>query len=254
MLAAILWTGWTGPAIAVAFGTALWSCGARFSRHTVMVLGFAAGVPAGAWIAEWGQWSMVPPVVGAVLGAFLGLLVARLAYRLMLGVTICLASALLGLVVSSAIVDSGAVSPSQGAEIAAAARDRAARLAEAVADELQAEVPDQPALDGVRASVQRFWNALQPPERTLVTATTAACALVGLILGFFLRSIAEIAATAMIGAVLVAWGAHAAIGQAGPPLGTWCMATLVLAAVGMAVQAATRPRAPAAAPAAAPAT
>lgn len=242
MLALTLAAGWIGPALAVALGAALWAFGARFSRQAVMVLGFAAGVPAGSAIAEWMQWNALPPVVAAMIGAFAGLVVARLAYRLMLGVAICLAAALLGMIVSSAIVDSGAVSASQGAEVAAAAKDRAARLADAVANELQAEIPDQSAMESVRSSAQRFWNALQPPERTLVTATTAACALTGLVFGFFLRSMAEIAATSTLGAVLVTWGVHGVLGGQGPQLGTWCLATLALAATGMAVQAMSRPR------------
>lgn len=252
MLALTLAAGWIAPALAVAFGAALWAFGGRFSRQAVMVLGFAAGVPAGSAIAEWMQWGALPPVAAAVLGAFIGLVAARLAYRLMLGITICVAAALLGMVVSSAIVDSGAISASQGAEVAAAAKDRAARLAEAVAEELQAEAPDQSVMESVRASVQRFWNALQPPERTLVTATTAACALTGLIFGIFLRSMAEIAATAVFGSVLIAWGMHGALGSQAPQLGTWCLATLALAVTGMVVQTMARPRT-AAAPAAPPA-
>lgn len=246
MIAVTLAAGWTGPALAIAFGAALWAFGARFSRQAVLVLGFAAGVPAGSAIADWMQWGSLPPVVAAVIGAFVGLIAALLAYRLMLGATICVASALLGMVISSAIVDSGAVSASPGAEVAEAAKDRAARLAEAVAQELQAEMPDQSAMESVRGSAQRFWNALQPPERTLVTATTAACALAGLIFGFFLRSMAEIAATAMIGSVLIAWGAHGVLGDGGPQLGTWCLATLALAVTGMVVQTMARPRAAAA--------
>ena len=252
MIAVSLTASWLGPALAVAFGAALWAFGARFSRQAVMVLGFAAGVPAGSAVAEWMQWSALPPVAAAVIGAFIGLVAARLAYRLMLGVTICVAAALLGMVISSAIVDSGAVSASQGAEVAAAAQDRAARLAEAVAEELQAEGADQSVVQSVRSSVQRFWNALQPPERTLVTATTAACALTGLIFGIFLRSMAEVAATATLGSVLVAWGVHAALGEGGPQLATWCVATLALAVTGMIVQTMSRPRT-AATPAAPPA-
>lgn len=245
MLALSLAATWFVPLVAVAFGAALWCCGARFSRHTVTVLGFAAGVPAGAALAEWGQWAYLPPVAGAVLGAFTGLVAARIAYGLMLGAVICVAAALLGLIVSSAIVDSGAVSAGGGAEMAAAAHDRAARLAEAVAQELEAEGADLSAFESVRASARRFWTALQPPEQTLVTATTAASALVGLFLGLFVRSIAEIAATAVLGSVLIAWGLHAAVASPGPSLGTWCIATLALAVIGMAVQAMSRPRAPA---------
>lgn len=244
--------GWFGPALAVAFGAGLWAFGGRFSRLAVTLLGFAAGVPAGAAIAEWMQWSVLPPVIAAVLGAFAGLVVARLAYGLALGLAVCVASALLGMIVASAVVDSGAISASHTAQVAAAAQDRAARLAEAVAQELQSELPEASVLASVRASTQRFWNALQPPEQTLVTATTAACALAGLVFGFFLRPMAEIAATATLGSVLIAWGVHGALGVQGPQLSTWCVATLVLAVAGVVVQTMARPR-PAAAPAAAPA-
>ena len=46
---------WLATAIAIALGAALWAFGGRMSRQAVMVLGFAAGVPAGAAVAEWMQ-------------------------------------------------------------------------------------------------------------------------------------------------------------------------------------------------------
>ena len=190
---------WIMPAIAVAMGATLWAFGARLSRHAVMVTGFAAGVPAGAFAAQWFDMPWLPPVLGAILGAFAGLIIARIAYRLMLMATVGIAAALLGAVLSAAVVDSGAVAAS-GEQMSAAAKQRASELAETVAREMQSSNADQDTREAARDAVERFWNTLDAPERTLVIAATLACGLAGLAFGFFLKSLAEIAATAILGA------------------------------------------------------
>ena len=232
---------WILPAIAVAIGATLWAFGARLSRHAVMVTGFAAGVPAGAFAAQWFDMPWLPPVLGAILGAFAGLIIARIAYRLMLMATVGIAAALLGAVLSAAVVDSGAVAAS-GEQMSAAAKQRASELAETVAREMQSGNADQDTREAARDAVERFWNTLDPPERTLVIAATLACGLAGLAFGFFLKSLAEIAATAILGSILIAWGLNEVLGPSGPRLATWSLATLVLAVAGMVVQTLTSAR------------
>ena len=229
------------PAIAVAIGATLWAFGARLSRHAVMVTGFAAGVPAGAFAAQWLDLPWLPPVIGAVAGAFAGLIIARIAYRLMLMTTVGIAAALLGAVLSAAVVDSGAIAAS-GEQMSAAAKQRAAELAETVAREMQSDNLDEDTREAARHAVERFWNTLDAPEKTLVVAATIACGLAGLAFGFFLKSLAEIAATSIMGSILIAWGLHEALGSSGPRLATWSLATLVLAVAGMVVQTLTAAR------------
>jgi hypothetical protein len=232
---------WIMPAIAVAIGATLWAFGSRLSRHAVMVTGFAAGVPAGAFAAQWLDLPWLPPVLGAILGAFAGLIIARIAYRLMLMATVGIAAALLGAVLSAAVVDSGAVAAS-GEQMSAAAKQRASELAETVAREMQSSNADQDTREAARDAVERFWNTLDAPERTLVIAATLACGLAGLAFGFFLKSLAEIAATAILGSILIAWGLNEVLGPSGPRLATWSLATLVLAVAGMVVQTLTGAR------------
>ncbi len=54
--------------------------------------------------------------------------------------------------------------------------------------------------------------------------------------GFIHPSLAEIAATAILGSILIAWGLNEVLGPSGPRLATWSLATLVLAVAGMVVQ------------------
>lgn len=245
-------TLWIMPAIAVAVGAALWAFGARLSRYAVMVTGFAAGVPAGAMAVQSLQWNWLPPVIGAVVGAFVGLVLARIAYRLTLMAIVGAAAAALGAVLSAAAVDSGAVAPSS-APSSVAGRQRASELAETVARELQSESEGTDTGASARDAATRFWSTLDGPERTLVVAATLACGLAGLAFGFVLKSLSEIACTAVLGSLLIAWGLHAVLGESGPRLATWSLATLVLAVAGMVVQTLTGSREAAPAPAANPA-
>jgi len=152
-----------------------------------------------------------------------------------------IAAALLGAVLSAAVVDSGAVAAS-GEQMSAAAKQRASELAETVAREMQSSNADQDTREAARDAVERFWNTLDAPERTLVIAATLACGLAGLAFGFFLKSLAEIAATAILGSILIAWGLNEVLGPSGPRLATWSLATLVLAVAGMVVQTLTGAR------------
>lgn len=234
-------TVWIMPAIAVAVGGALWAFGARLSRQAVMVTGFASGVPAGAIAVQWLHWEWLPPVLGAIVGAFAGLVLARIAYRITLMVIVGAAAAVLGAVLSAAAVDSGAVAPS-AAPPTAAGRQRASELAETVARELQSESEGTDTGASARDAATRFWNTLDGPERTLVVAATLACGLAGLAFGLVLKSLSEIACTAVLGSVLIAWGLHGVMGPSGPRLATWSLATLVLAVAGMVVQTLTGAR------------
>jgi hypothetical protein len=245
---------WLVPVIAMAIGGVLWAFGARIARHAVLAVGFAAGVPCGAVVAAWLDWSVLPGVVGAVLGAFAGLLLARLSYRLMLIGIITCAAAMIGGVIGGAMVDRG-LAAATGERSVAAARARAAELAETVAREVQSEAAQEsPATASVEAA-RRFWSTLDAPERTLVLATTLACAVGGLALGIFLAPMAEVAATSVLGSVLLSWGLAQALGASGPGAAAWSLATVVLATAGMAVQSlarpSPRPEPPAAPPAAA---
>jgi len=235
------------PAFAVAVGAGLWAFGARCTRHAVMVMGFAAGVPAGAFAAQWLALPWMPQVLGAVIGAFAGLIAARLAYRLMLMTTVGIAAALVGAVLSAAIIDSGAIAAT-AEQATAAAHARAAELAETVAQELRGDASDQATTDAARGALERFWSSLDAPERTLLIASTLACGVAGFAIGFFLKSLAEIAATAIIGSVLMSWGLSEALGISGPRIATWSLATLVLAVAGMVVQMLYTPRATLATP------
>ena len=214
-----------------------------------MVTGFAAGVPAGAFAAQWINAPYLPPVIGAVLGAFIGLATARIAYRLMLMATVGLAAAALGAVLSAAIVDSGAIGPGAAQQQQQSApRARAAELAESVAQELQSGASPQDTQAVALGAAERFWNTLDAPERTLVLAATVACGLAGLAFGFFLKSLAEVACTAILGSVLIGWGLSEVMGASGPSVATWALATLVLSVAGMVVQTLTGGRDARAAP------
>jgi hypothetical protein len=245
---------WLVPVIAMAIGGVLWAFGARVARHTVLAVGFAAGVPCGALASAWLDWAFLPGVVGAVLGAFAGLLLARASYRLMLVGIITCAAAMIGGVIGGAMVDKG-LAAATGERSVAAARARASELAEAVAREVQSERSEESPAAASLAAARRFWSTLDAPERTLVLAATLACAVGGLAMGIFLSSMAEVAATSVLGSILLSWGLAQALGASGPGAAAWSLATVVLATAGMAVQSLARPvprsEPPAAPPAAA---
>jgi len=246
-------SSWLVPVVAMAAGGVLWAFGARVARHAVLAVGFAAGVPCGALLALWLDWPVLPGVIGAVLGAFAGLMLARVSYRLMLVSIITCGAAMMGCVISGAMVDRGLAAAS-GEGSVAAARARAAELAETVAREVRSEDSEQSAAEASADAIRRFWSTLDAPERTLVAAATLACAAAGLALGIFLAPMAEIAATAILGSVLLSWGLAQTLGTSSPGAAAWALATVVLATAGMAVQSLARnPRTtePAASPSAA---
>ena len=151
------------------------------------------------------------------------------------------ALALLAAVLSASLVDRGMVAK-PGMESAQAARARAQQLAQAVASEIEASDAEASPVDRVRAATMRFWESLEKPERTLVLASTLAAGVAGLAFGLFLRSMAEIGVTAIVGALTVSWGLSQVIGPDGPSSTAWCLATAVLSAVGMFVQTMTARR------------
>lgn len=244
--------GWIGPAVAVAFGGALWAFGARFSRQAVMLLGFAGGVPAGAGLATMLGLEWFPPVLGAVAGALVGLVFARLAYRLMLATGVSIAAAMLGAILATALVDRGLLAEeSRRATVAMQARTQ--ELADTVTRELSANEDTRSAAEAVQASLAQLWKSLESPERTLLIATTATCWTIGFLLGLLIPRAAEIAATSLLGSLLITWGLGHVLGDSGPSPGAWGLSTLVLTFVGTAVQAlatnrAARPAAPATPP------
>lgn len=247
-----LTASWIGPALAVALGGALWAFGARFARQAVMLMGFAGGVPAGAGLANLLGLSWFPPVLGAISGALLGLVIARLAYRLMLAVGVSVAAAMLGAILATALVDRGVLAEeSRRATVAMQARTQ--ELTDTVTRELAANEDTASAAEAVRGSLEQLWRSLESPERTLLIATTCACALVGFLLGLLVPRAAEIAATSLLGSILIAWGLGHALGDTGPSPGAWGLSTLVLSVVGVTVQGLTRGGARAAASPAAPA-
>jgi hypothetical protein len=233
-------SSWVGPMLALGIGAVLWSVGGRISRDALGVLGFAMGVPVGAVTATWLGWAWLPPLVGAIVGAIGGLVLARAAYRFALIVVMTAASAALGAVICAALVDRGVVAPPERqAEVAA--QSRAAELADAMSDELKRHDDGQALVHASAGAAQAFWQSLDGPERTLVAAGTLACAAVGLGVALLVPTVAGVAATAMAGAVMLAWGLGQLLGQGGPGLAAWAVATTVLAAAGMAVQAVTAP-------------
>jgi hypothetical protein len=234
-----LTASWIGPALAVAFGGALWAFGARFARQAVMLMGFAGGVPAGAGVANLLGLAWFPPVLGAIAGALIGLVIARLAYRLMLAVGVSVAAAMLGAILATALVDQGVLAEeSRRASVAMQARTQ--ELTETVTRELAANEDTASAAEAVRGSLEQLWKSLESPERTLVIATTSTSWLVGFLLGLFIPRAAEIAATSLLGSIFIAWGLGHALGDTGPSPGAWGLSTLVLTAVGVTVQALTR--------------
>jgi hypothetical protein len=234
-----LTASWIGPALAVAFGGALWAFGARFARQAVMLMGFAGGVPAGAGVANLLGLAWFPPVLGAIAGALIGLVIARLAYRLMLAVGVSVAAAMLGAILATALVDRGVLAEeSRRASVAMQARTQ--ELTETVTRELAANEDTASAAEAVRGSLEQLWKSLESPERTLVIATTSTSWLVGFLLGLFIPRAAEIAATSLLGSIFIAWGLGHALGDTGPSPGAWGLSTLVLTAVGVTVQALTR--------------
>jgi hypothetical protein len=233
-------SSWVGPMLALGIGAVLWSVGGRVSRDALGVLGFAVGVPVGAITATWLGWIWLPPLAGAIVGAIGGLVLARVAYRLALIVVMTAASAALGAVICAALVDRGAVAaPDRKDEVAAQAR--ATELADAMSDELQRHGDGRALVHASASAVATFWRSLDGPERTLVAAGTLASAAVGLGVALLVPAAAGVAATAMAGAVMLAWGLGQLLGEGGPGLATWAVATAVLAAAGMAVQAVTAP-------------
>jgi len=245
----VIAAGWIGPAVAVAFGGALWAFGARFSRHAVMLLGFAGGVPAGAGLASMLGLEWFPPVLGAVVGALIGLVFARLAYRLMLATGVSLAAAMLGAILATALVDRGLlVDESRRATVAMQARTQ--ELTDTLTRELSANEDTRSAAEAVQASIGQLWKSLESPERTLLIATTATCWTVGFLLGLLIPRAAEIAATSLLGSLFITWGLGHALGESGPSPAAWGLSTLVLTFVGSAVQTLARKgSAPPAAPA-----
>jgi hypothetical protein len=234
--APVLAAGWIGPAIAVAFGGALWAFGARFSRQAVMLIGFAGGVPAGAALASTLGLAWLPPVLGAVIGALAGLVIARLAYRLMLALGVSFAAGMLGAILATALVDRGVLAEeSRRATVAMQARTQ--ELADTVTRELAQNEDTRSAAEAVQASLQQLWQSLESPERTLVIASTAAAVLIGFLLGLLIPRAAEIAATSLLGSLLIAWGLGHVLGESGPTPGAWGLSTLVLTMVGASVQA-----------------
>jgi hypothetical protein len=105
-----------------------------------------------------------------------------------------------------------------------------------VTRELQDASADSPPFEALRAATLRFWETLDKPERTLVLAATLASGVAGLAFGLFLRSMAEVGVTSIVGAMAVSWALSQIIGPGGPSTTAWCVATAVLALVGMAVQ------------------
>ena len=239
MESSALTASWIGPALAVAFGGALWAFGARFARQAVMLMGFAGGVPAGAGVANLLGLAWFPPVLGAIAGALIGLVIARLAYRLMLAVGVSVAAAMLGAILATALVDQGVLAEeSRRASVAMQARTQ--ELTETVTRELAANEDTASAAEAVRGSLEQLWKSLESPERTLVIATTSTSWLVGFLLGLFIPRAAEIAATSLLGSIFIAWGLGHALGDTGPSPGAWALSTLVLTTVGVTVQALTR--------------
>ena len=226
---------WFGPLLAGVVGAAFWACGAKFSRQAVMLVGFCAGVPFGGMAAGWIAWSWIPPVVGAILGAFVGLIAVRIAYRCMLSLTIGVVAALLAAVLSSALVDRGAIAVGD-LHLSRATTARAAALADSSSSEIQSNESEQNMLAATRSAIERFWTTLDRPEQTFVFASTVACGAAGLLLGFFAKRLAELVTTSILGSILIAWALGQAMGNSGPSLATWALATLVLSVAGMVVQ------------------
>lgn len=226
---------WIVPALAVAFGGALWAFGARFSRHAVMLLGFAGGVPAGAALADLLGLDWFPPVAGAVAGALVGLVVARLAYRLVLAAGFSVAAGMLGAILAAALVDRGMLAE-ESRRATVAMQARAQEVADTVTRELAATEDGAIAAQTVQASLQQLWTSLESPERTLMIASTATGWLVGMLLGLLLPRAAEIASTSLLGSLFIAWGLGHALGDAGPSATAWGLSTAVLTVVGVTVQ------------------
>lgn len=243
---------WLMPAVALAFGAAVWGFGARVARPAISILGFTAGVPGGVMLRDLLGLESIPQVAAAVIGAFAGLILARLAYRLMLAVTVGAALALLAAVLSASLVDTGVVAK-PGMESVQAAQARARQLADTVTTELESADADAPPFQALRGAVNRFWESLDKPERTLVLATTLAAGAAGLAFGLFLRGMSEIGVTSIVGSMAISWGLSQVIGPQGPSTPTWCLATAVLALVGMVFQTMSAKKPAAAEPAAAPA-
>lgn len=244
-------TAWLVPLIAIAFGGALWAFGSRLARHAIALIGFAGGVPAGATIASALALEWFPPVAGAVAGALIGLLLAKVAYRLVLACGVSVAATMLGCILATALVDRGLlVEESRRATVAMQARTD--ELAQTMARELAADPEIRASANELRARVAEFWTSLESPERTLVLASGATAALVGFLLGLLVPSVAEIAATSLLGSLFIAWGLGHALGGSGPSPSAWLLATTVLTLVGAAVQGLSsnrrQPQAPSAPP------
>lgn len=234
---------WLLPVVTMAAGAVLWAFGARVSRHAVLAMGFASGVPCGAAAAAWLGWALLPEVVGAVLGAFTGLLLAKVGYRCMLVAIIAVAMGLVGSVLGGAAVDRGMVA-AEGQALPTGSRGRAAELAEAFRRDMGDVSAERPLAEAASAMTRRFWATLDAPERTLVVAATLACAAAGLALGIFLAPLAEMAATAIVGSAMLSFGLAQTLGGSGPSAAAWAVATVTLAAAGVAVQSLGRPARP----------
>ncbi len=225
---------WFGSFLSIGSGAVLWAFGGRIVARAVVAGGFIGGIPAGVFLSQWMGLTWLPPWGGAIIGAFAGVILALLAYRFALAITVMIVAALVAAIISSAIIDRGLIAADPTRAIA---EHRAGGLTDALAAAWTPNTSDVLTLkDRTLDAYNRFWNTLDPPERTLFGASIPACGLVGLFLGLFMRRSAEIAVTATAGSLLMSWGLAQLWGAGSPRLPTWAFATTVLAFVGFVMQ------------------
>lgn len=225
---------WIGSFLSIGSGAVLWAFGGRIVRRAVAVAGFVGGIPAGVVLGEWMGIAWLPPWGSAIIGAFAGVIIALLAYRFALAITVMIVAGLLAAIISAAIIDRGLIASDQARAIA---ENRAAGLTEALAATWTPKGSDALTLkDQTLDAYNRFWNTLDPPERTLFGASILAASVAGLFLGFFMRRSAEIAVTATAGSLLISWGLSQLWGADSPRLTAWAFATTVLGFVGFITQ------------------
>lgn len=246
-------------------GLLLWWFGERFLRLALMLLGIFVGVPLGMGLAA-AFAPALPPVAAACVGAVVLMVVAAIGLRFAVAGGLAILLGVAGVLGSTVAIERGwvdlgevsAVSPTESRSLVLAVRrapaagpERAWHPAVLAQSSAGGEGPEgggqwaeiRRTLELAQEWISSRWSSLPRAGQTLVAASGAVGALLGLGFGIIFRRPAMRVATALLGSLLILSGGSTLLAWAFPewaaatlPGGPWLALWGVLAVVGAMLQ------------------
>lgn len=198
-------------------GLILFFFGRRMVRPMFAVVGLVAGSLFGLAVArtffvEWQVLAFV--IIGAVVGAALGYALFRLGMGALLGILLGVAAPV-GLLLAQ-----GQTGPAIEAPIAQTYHAVAEAVVETVKadpanDDARADAhaalkslhePLREGIDGLKAALAEWWNAMEVSARVTLISVCAAAGILGIVLGLIFPGFAAAITTAMVGVLMMIGG------------------------------------------------